>query len=335
MSGSEITFGKPLPVRAARHARIGFDIASPHGADLIIEHLYRGRQLARECRPLPRGARTLDIKTHPEASHIKCSLRAGDLPIDGVQFSVDCDRCIEPIARHFIVIGAMKAGTTTLFELLSQHPALCRTWAHVPTLSDPKEINYFRHLYRKRDTPLHYDWRFPFDAARDAARHAWTLDVSPGYAKWPGSKRVPARIASLGAEIKLAYIMRDPVERIESHLAHTLHRGDEPNRKHCIRTSRYALQLDNFMVHFARDEVLLLDFDQLRRDPAAIQAQVCDFLGIDRFVARTVVHNRRGVKFQLDAAQRTEFAKAVRADTRRLINLYGFKPAERWLKNDT
>jgi hypothetical protein len=85
-------------------------------------------------------------------------------------------------------------------------------------------------------------------------------------------------------------------------------------------------------VHFARDDILLLDFEQLRRDPAAIQAQICDFLGIDSFIARTIVHNRRGVEFQLDAAQRTECAKAVRSDTRRLINLYDFKPAERWLK---
>jgi hypothetical protein len=326
----EIIFSKPLNVHAACHVQIGFDVDSPQDAELIIEHLRAGQLLARERRSLAVGARALDIKTHPEASHITCSLRAGDLPIDGVRFDVDCGRGIEPTGRHFIVVGAMKAGTTTLFELLAKHPALCQTWANVPKESFPKEINYFRKLYRKGDTPLHYDWRFPFDPAR----HAWTLDASPGYAKWPGSKGVPARIASLGAEIKLAFILREPVDRIESHLAHTLHRGGETkNMKHCIRTSRYAMQLDKFMVHFARDDILLLDFEQLKRDPAAIQGQIFDFLGIDHIVAPCEIHNTRGFDFHLDAAQRTELAKAVRSDVRRLINLYNFKPAERWLQD--
>src|SRR5690606_5723680 len=101
-----------------------------------------------------------------------------------------------------------------------------------------KEINYFRRLYRKGDTALHYDWRFPFDPSI----HKWTLDVSPGYARWPGSKWVPMRIASLGGTTKLAYILREPVDRIESHIAHTLQTGAEmKSLKHYIRTSCYAM----------------------------------------------------------------------------------------------
>lgn len=332
MSRRETSFSECLPVRAACHVRIHFDIASPQKGVLVVEHLRVKELLARETWPLAVGDRALEIKTHPEASHIVCLLQTGDHPIDGVRFNVECDREIEPTARHFIVIGAMKAGTTTLFELLAQHPALCRTWASVPNVSSPKEINYFGKLYRKGQTPLHYDWRFPFNAAR----HAWTLDVSPSYAKWPGSKGVPARIAALHGDTKLAYILREPVDRIESHVAHTLQRrGEIKNLKHCIRLSRYAMQLDKFMVHFARDDILLLDFEQLKRDPAAIQLQICDFLRIDRIAASSVIHNNRSVEFHLDAGQRTDLAKAVRSDTRRLRNLYGFKPAERWLQNAT
>jgi hypothetical protein len=84
-------------------------------------------------------------------------------------------------------------------------------------------------------------------------------------------------------------------------------------------------------VHIPRDNILLLDFHQLTRDPAAIQAQICDFLGIDRFVAHTVVHNTRGVDFQLDAAQRAELREVLRPDVERLINHYHFKPAKKWL----
>ncbi|MGH8165905.1 MAG: sulfotransferase family protein, partial [Woeseiaceae bacterium] len=225
-----------------------------------------------------------------------------------MRFNVDCGRRIVPTERNFIVIGAMKAGTTTLFELLAQHPALCRTWAQTPGFSFTKEINYFRYLYRKSNTPLHYDWRFPFDPAQ----HDWTLEASPNYAKWPGSQGVPRRIASLGGETKLAYILREPVDRIESHLAHKLRGGKNRHLRQCIRTSRYAMQLDKFTAHFARDDILLLDFEQLRRDPSVILAQVCDFLGIHRFAPAAVVHNRRSIEFRLDAKQRAELAQILR-----------------------
>ena len=324
----ESIFSEPLPVRAACHAWISFAIASPPGAELIIEHLHVKQLLARECRPLAVGASAVEIKTHPDASHISCSLLSAGQPIDGIRFIVECGPDIEPTARNFIVIGAMKAGTTTLFELLAQHPALCRTWAHTPGVSFTKEINYFRRQYRRGDTPLHYDWRFPFDAAR----HAWTLEVSPNYAKWPASKGVARRIASLGGETKLAYILREPIDRIESHLAHKLRGGKKTHLHQCIRTSRYAVQLDKFTAHFPRDDILLLDFEQLRRDPSVILAQVCDFLGIDRFASHSVVHNSRSNKFRLSTKQRADLAEVIRPDVERLITHYGFTPAEKWLR---
>lgn len=329
MSDSSLNaiFSAPLSVRAGHHARISFNVNLPSKAALVIRHLRRADLLASERRPLTPGDRALEIKTHPDCSHVACALYSDAQPVLGVRFDVECGTLIEPTARNFIIIGAMKAGTTTLFELLAQHPAICRSWAELPGVSFTKEINYFRKTYQKGDTPLHYDWRFPFVPTR----HAWTLEASPNYTKWPGSKGVPARIASLGGNTKLAYILREPVDRIESHLAHTLHgRGKLANMQHCIRTSRYAMQLDKFMRHFDRDDVLLLDFQELQRDPARLLAEICDFLSIEHFVGDTVVHNRRSVDFRLDARQRKELADMLRSDVQRLISVYGFRPAESW-----
>ena len=245
-----------IPVRGGSHAKVTFGTAAPEGAELIVEHLCDGQ--------------LLEIKTHPEASHVLCALRAGHRSIVRAPFNVDCGAAIEPTGRYFIVIGAMKAGTTTLFHLLAQHPALCRTFAELPGTSTTKEVNYFNKLYRDSDNDLHYDWRFPFDPAR----HAWTLDVSPNYAKLPRTRPVPRRIATLGGDTKLAYILRDPVDRIESNLAHKLRKmGKLPNLDRCIRMSRYALHLDRFTEYIPREDILLLDFDQLQHDPAAQQAR--------------------------------------------------------------
>ena len=328
-SNGAVASGISIPVREASYAMVTFNMFAPKRAELVVEHRSSGLLLARECRPLAVGARALEIKTHPEASHIVCSLQAGDQSIDGARFDVDCGERIEPTGRNLIVIGAMKAGTTTLFHLLAQHSAICRTYAEVPGASFTKEVNYFNRLYRERDTDLHYDWRFPFNPAK----HAWTLDVSPNYAKLPRTKAVPGRIAKLTGETRLIYVLREPIDRIESNLAHSLrNKGKLVKLSRCIQTSRYAQHMNSFTVHIPRDNILLLDFDQLTRDPAAIQAQICDFLGIDRFIARTRIHNTRGVDFQLDAAQRAELAEILRPDVRLLINRYGFTPAKAWLQ---
>jgi hypothetical protein len=320
-----------IPVRAASQVTVTFNVTAPEGAELVVEHHCSDELLAREVRPLAAGASALEIKTHPEASHIVCSLKAGDRTIDDASFDVDCGEPIEPTGRNFIVIGAMKAGTTTLFHLLAQNPALCRTYAELPGFSFTKEVNYFNRVYREGDTDLHYDWRFPFDPTR----HAWTLDVSPNYAKLPRTKAVPKRIAALGGETRLAYILREPVDRIESNLAHKIrNQGKMPNRtqmSRCIRMSRYARHLDRFTEHIPLKNILLLDFHQLQHEPVAVQTQICDFLGIERFVTDSIAHNVRGVDFQLEAAQRAELAETLRPDVQVLINRYGFEPAKKWL----
>ena len=325
--GGTVT-GTSIPVRGASYATVTFNVAAPEGAELVVEHCSSGQLLARECRPLAVGTRSLEIKTHPEASHIVCSIQVNDQSIGGLRVDVDCGERIEATGRNLIVIGAMKAGTTTLFHLLAQHPAICRTYAELPGASFTKEINYFNKLYRASDIDLHYDWRFPFDPAM----HAWTLDVSPNYAKLPRTRNVPIRIAALDGDKRLIYILREPIDRIESNLAHGLRNKGKPARlSTCIRTSQYARHLNSFTAHIPRDNILLLDFYQLTHDPAAVLAQTCDFLGIDRFFAQTVAHNKRGVDFRLDAAERARLAEILRPDVQMLIDRYGFEPAKGWL----
>ena len=324
-----MTSGVRIPVRAASRATVTFGTTAPERAELVVEHRCSEQLLARECRPLAVGASALEIKTHPEASHIVCSMKVGDQSIDGLRFDVDCGKRIEATGRNLIVLGAMKAGTTTLIHLLAQHSAICRTYAELPGASFTKEINYFNKLYREGDCDLHYDWRFPFNPAR----HAWTLDVSPNYAKLPRTRAVPGRIATLGGDTRLIYILREPVDRIESNLAHGLRNRGKPARMiTCIRTSQYARHLNSFTKHIPLDDILLLDFHELTHDPAAVLAQICDFLDIEPYFAQSIAHNTRGVDFQLDAAQRAELAEILRPDVQVLIDRYGFEPAKGWLK---
>ena len=316
-------------VQPLRYSTIRLDPAARENVLLHIEYWNGSDLVAHEARPVPAHRDSVNFKTPPLVTHVACSLRTDDGSSIDSTFEVTWGDKVLPIGRHFIVIGAMKSGTTTLFDSLTQHPSICRTWVNIPGVGTSKEINYFYRQYRKGDTPQHYDWRFP----NDPNCHQWTLDVSPNYTKLWKSRGVPSRIATIGGETKLAYILRHPVDRIESHMAHTLDEGDSAQSiEHCLRISRYALHLDRFSAHFPREDILLLDFAQLREKPALVLSQVCDFLGMDHVAFDTRIHNKRRVKFKLDDAQRDEFAKALRPDIERLIDEYGFKPAETWLR---
>src|SRR5690606_19377426 len=90
---------EPLLVRPGCHARLTFGIAPPERAECYIEHLREGELLARECRLVDAGASSLEIKTHPDSSHITCWLQTEGYRVADLRFDVDCGEPIEPISR--------------------------------------------------------------------------------------------------------------------------------------------------------------------------------------------------------------------------------------------
>jgi hypothetical protein len=133
--------------------------------------------------------------------------------------------------------------------------------------------------------------------------------------------------------------------------------------EHHVNVSRYAMQLDRYLEHFDREAILLLDFEELKRDPLALMRRVCGFLEIDpdhsfreldrahntlrevtaprsrlaRLAARLGLRRRRPPRFSAPAARRfqlspeqREFALgALRDDLRRLRDEHGFD-LSRW-----
>ena len=104
---------------------------------------------------------------------------------------------------YIIIIGSMKSGTTTLFEVLASHSQIAP--AH------PKEPGFFAFepIWQKG-----YDWYHTlFDF--DPARHRYRLEASTDYTKAPFVTGVWERMqAEPGKRFKLIYVMRDPVTRM-------------------------------------------------------------------------------------------------------------------------
>lgn len=181
------------------------------------------------------------------------------------------------IDNYALIIGAMKCGTTSLFRYLGQHPEVAP--------STPKEPNFFG---REQDAGKDLDWyhrRWDWEPRT----HRIALEASTSYTKVPGFPNAADRIARVEGDFRFIYILRDPVERIESALAHQLIRGDRPSNHTAegrilaqwIATSKYAMQIAAYFARFPADRILLLDFTELKMTPAKLLKRACRFLQVD------------------------------------------------------
>ena len=165
------------------------------------------------------------------------------------------------ILPDFIVIGAMRAGTTTLYHHLRNHPDI--------GMSRMKETDFF---VTAMNYPLGFDW-YHRQFTPGYPVHG---EVSPNYAKHDLWKGVPELIKQAAPEVRLIFLARDPVDRFVSHYLHSWHVGhtdvrpehllESGNGQHMLETSRYAAQLRTYLDHFPRNRILILDFDELAED---------------------------------------------------------------------
>lgn len=176
---------------------------------------------------------------------------------------------------NFLIIGAQKSGTSSLAHYLDLHPQVFMTLKNEPSFFTDKKWARGLEWYERL-----------FDEADGALVRG---EVSPGYSKFPQWHHVPERIASVLPDVKLLYIVRHPVRRMQSHYHHRFVAGNErepieralresPNY---LDTSRYAMQLDRYLRFFPREQILVVVSEQLRHQRPATLRRVFEFVGVD------------------------------------------------------
>jgi len=199
----------------------------------------------------------------------------------------------------FLVIGAMKAGTTALAEYLRPHPQVF--------MAVPKELDFFTDPGWEQGLAW---YEHHFDGATAAAARG---EASPNYSKRHLQPEVAARIAATLPEVRLVYLIRHPIERIRSMYIHLVADGHEPRPLRTalvddpdyVLTSSYAYQLEPYLERFDRSRILVLDADRLRHDRMAALAEVLRFIGVEpRIDPESVAgeHNRSVDRRPVDAA---------------------------------
>jgi Sulfotransferase family len=180
------------------------------------------------------------------------------------------------VLPNFLLIGAMKAGTTSLHRYLRAHPQVF--------MPEEKELHFFvaeRNWGRGR---AWYEAQFA-----EAASAVAVGEASPTYSMHPWFSGVADRVAELLPDVRLVYCVRHPIERIRSHYLHELEKGRErapidqalAADPRYLNTSRYAMQLGQYLARFPAEQILIITAEQLRHDRTATVRRVLTFLGVD------------------------------------------------------
>lgn len=187
-----------------------------------------------------------------------------------------------------IVIGAMKCGTTALHRYLGAHPEIA--------MAPVKEANYFFGPDTAPDDDPENWWRHGqwhrgrawYESLFDG-RCPVRGECSPGYTA-PGHPEVARRMADLVPDVRLVYLVRDPVARAVSQWRHHVRDGTEPRpvedavldpASQYVARSRYFERVTPFLEHFDREQLLVVVQERLLRDRRAQLRRVYAHVGAD------------------------------------------------------
>lgn len=178
---------------------------------------------------------------------------------------------------NFLIIGAGKAGTTSLAAQLKEHPEIY--------ISEVKEPHYFDRNWEHGVSWYlrHFEGAEGFTAIGEA---------SVTYTLYPVCQDVPLRIRdTLGSNIKLIYIVRNPVDRLISHYRHdilnsnisaniSLEQALESNIIY-RSGSNYFSQISKYLEYFDPKQIKIILFEEYISDPVRVNKEVFKFLGVD------------------------------------------------------
>lgn len=222
-------------------------------------------------------------------------------PIDSIRWKYRQVTWSTRVVPDFMIIGAQKSGTTSLFYYLSQHPQIIPSYR--------KEVHFFDGgLNPNIDTFNKGEawYRSHFPLKRNIDNKQKVFEASPLYIFNP---LAPQRISAIVPNVKLIAILRNPVERAISHYFHEKRKNREPlsimealrseeeqlgpvlekqDYKNDIFTHHsyksrglYHEQLKRYLNYFPMNNILVINSDTLFRQPHDTLRRVFDFIDVD------------------------------------------------------
>jgi hypothetical protein len=210
---------------------------------------------------------------------------------------------------QFFVVGAPKAGTTAVYHWLRSHPTV-----FLPSVKEPSYFAYVDSSATPRNGPYDPDYvrqitvnRKSYAELYDAAGSRLTGDISPVYLL---NECAAERISVARPDARIIILLRDPVERAFSQFMHHLRDSIEPcetfeealeqeekrlldgwSPGHAYAAhGHYLSQIEKYFAVFPKEQLLVLEYQDLQSAPEHCWRQICEHLRIEPI---SLVQNER------------------------------------------
>lgn len=182
----------------------------------------------------------------------------------------------------FIGVGAQKSGTSWVYACLYEHPEIC---------APVKEIHFFsRPRFEKGK-----DWYESHFKNCDQTKKKGEFSTSYLY-----SEVTASRIQEMYPHAKLIAILRNPVDRALSQYRNAIKAGEitenvsfesyREQEKSVIEQGRYHEQLVRYIELFPQEQLLVLVYEDIKKDPKAFMQKIYRFLEIDDMFEASLLH---------------------------------------------
>jgi hypothetical protein len=174
---------------------------------------------------------------------------------------------------NFIIAGAARSGTTSLYYYLKRHNDIF--------MSPHNEIRFFDRIENYEKGPGWYEKHFEGYTGEKAIG-----EKSAAYLHY---ECVPGKIAELIPDVKLLFILRNPVDRAYSHYWHRINLLNEyrsfedvvKSDSDIVSMGLYHKQIENYLNYFSKEQILFLLYDDLLDNSVSVLKTIYRFLKVD------------------------------------------------------
>lgn len=247
---------------------------------------------------------------------------------------------------QWLVVGAQRCGTSSLYEYLVHHPQVCR--------AAKEEVHYFDNNYHRGLNWYRGNFALVGGASATARgnNHKVTGEASPYYLAHPLALD---RIARDLPGVKILVVLRNPTDRAYSHHYHECRMGcetlsfeealdREPERLageadrirenptyysfahqnfSYVTRGHYADQMERLFQLFPRSDVMVICSERMLRETAAVYAEVLSFLGLPPHTLRRFPRHSAGRYSPMNPATRARLQALFAPENERLFKLLG------------
>jgi len=215
-------------------------------------------------------------------------------------------RCRLP---SFIIVGAMKAGTTSLHHILNHHDSVFMPGReiHFFDLDDIQQHPDF--FMNNTNQWIFHDYELYFNDYLDWYKRFFQnavegQTIGEDSTTYLASCKAPQRIIKLLPNVKLIFMLRDPVTRAYSHYWHLVNSGRaiydfESTLRHApgtiLQRGYYKEQIERFLRYFPADQLKFIIFEEFTKNIQVMVDEVCAFLSLRTTIDISVVDTHRNV----------------------------------------